>query len=118
MLSVHPFAVVAILAIDVIGLSTSSFPKQLTQSQDPIYFKGQSLLREYKPRLDVGAIHCNTLDDCNELKICTLYPILSMLAIVYDELLVEQGTVQYILDYTRLLLILPEGERGRETCCS
>ena len=25
---------------------------------------------------------------------------------------VEQGAVQYILDYTRLLLILPEGERG------
>ena len=30
---------------------------------------------------------------------------------------VEQGAVQYILDYTRLLLILPESERGRETCC-
>ena len=25
---------------------------------------------------------------------------------------VEQGAVQYILDYTRLLLILPGGERG------
>ena len=32
-------------------------------------------------------------------------------------LCVEQGAVQYILDYTRLLLILPEVREDRETCC-
>ena len=40
----------------------------------------------------MSPVHCDTLDDCDELEICALYPVLSKFAISDNELLVLNPT--------------------------